>query len=174
MALTPLYKSPYVTDWSEHALTRFMSEFTMDTQDLSVSPGFLHNLPQLYQESNEKHSLLVQAVKAVSLVNLSNHTGSNDLALQAKRSYGTAISHLNKTLSAGDFQSDATLTAVLFLNYYQVCEASGFRSAYSRHHRHSVQSHPRPMYGIRIPMLLACFFVFEGRHPNSPTRESEA
>lgn len=117
---TPMYKSPYSSDGSELAIARFMSEFTLDSHDLSVSPGFLHNLPQLYRESSDTDALLVQAVKAVSLVNLSNHTRSTEMAFDAKKAYGSAIALLNKRLSAGAFQSDSTLTAVLFLNYYQV------------------------------------------------------
>lgn len=108
------------TDWNQQALCRFMSEFTMQTHDLKTNPGFLHNLPQLYGESRSRDPLLDHAVMAVSLAHHSNQSGSSDAALQARRLYGVSISLLNKELSEGNLQSESTLIAVLFLNYYQV------------------------------------------------------
>ncbi|KAL5330597.1 hypothetical protein ACEPPN_000115 [Leptodophora sp. 'Broadleaf-Isolate-01'] len=57
---------------------------------------------------------------AVSLAHHSNQSGSYDAALQARKLYGVSISLLNKELSEGNLQSETTLIAVLFLNYYQV------------------------------------------------------
>ncbi|PVH71418.1 hypothetical protein DL98DRAFT_106240 [Cadophora sp. DSE1049] len=108
------------TDWNQHALCRFMSEFTMQTHDLKTNPGFLHNLPQLYSESSGRDPLLDHAVMAVSLAHHSNQSGSYDAALQARKLYGVSILLLNKELSEGNLQSESTLIAVLFLNYYQV------------------------------------------------------
>jgi len=108
------------TDWNQHALCRFMSEFTMETHDLKTNPGFLHNLPQLYREASGRDPLLDHAVMAVSLAHHSNQLGSYDVALQARKLYGVSISLLNHELSEGNLQSESTLIAVLFLNYYQV------------------------------------------------------
>ncbi|KAK0111055.1 hypothetical protein ONS95_001435 [Cadophora gregata] len=116
----PAFKILPQTDWNQHALCRFMSEFTMQTRDLKTNPGFLHNLPQLYCESRGRDPLLDHAVLAVSLAHHSNQSGSYDAALQARKSYGLSISLLNKELSEGNLQSESTLIAVLFLNYYQV------------------------------------------------------
>lgn len=97
-----------------------MSEFTMETHDLKTNPGFLHNLPQLYREASGRDPLLDHAVMAVSLAHHSNQLGSYDVALQARKLYGVSISLLNHELSEGNLQSESTLIAVLFLNYYQV------------------------------------------------------
>ncbi|KAH7333133.1 hypothetical protein BKA65DRAFT_40398 [Rhexocercosporidium sp. MPI-PUGE-AT-0058] len=119
-ASPPLSTSPLRTDWNQHALCRFMSEFTMCTDNLRTTPGFLHNLPRLYGEASGQDPLLDNAVMAVSLAHLSNQSGSYDAALQARKLYGVSISLLNKALSEGNLQNDTTLIAVLFLNYYQV------------------------------------------------------
>ncbi|KAH9204229.1 hypothetical protein DL95DRAFT_471688 [Leptodontidium sp. 2 PMI_412] len=74
----------------------------MDTDDLNSNPGFLHNLPGIYHEAAGGDTLLDQAVMAVA------------------KSYGASISLLNKTLSEDGLNSDTTLIAVLFLNYYSV------------------------------------------------------
>ncbi|KAH9207049.1 hypothetical protein DL95DRAFT_450517 [Leptodontidium sp. 2 PMI_412] len=116
----PLTTSLLRTDWNQHALCRFMSEFTVGTDNLKANPGFLHNLPQLYGEARGRDLLLDNAVMAVSLAHHSNQSGSYDAALQARKLYGVSISLLNKELSEGNFQSETTLIAVLFLNYYQV------------------------------------------------------
>ncbi|KAL2065870.1 hypothetical protein VTL71DRAFT_3540 [Oculimacula yallundae] len=115
-ACTPLHQ----TDWNQHALCRFMAEFTLSTDDMRKSPGFLHNLPQLYHEARERDPLLDHAVMAVALAHLSNQSGSCDAAGEARRLYGLSISLLNKELSDGNLQSETTLIAVLFLNYYLV------------------------------------------------------
>lgn len=117
----PLTTSLLRTDWNQHALCRFMSEFTVGTDNLKANPGFLHNLPQLYGEARGRDLLLDNAVMAVSLAHHSNQSGSYDAALQARKLYGVSISLLNKELSEGNLQSETTLIAVLFLNYYQVC-----------------------------------------------------
>lgn len=93
----------------------------MHTDDLRANPGFLHNLPQLYGEAGGRDPLLDSAVMAVSLAHHSNQCGSYDAALQARKLYGDSISRLNRALSEGDLQTETTLIAVLFLNYYQVC-----------------------------------------------------
>ena len=80
------------TDWNQHALCRFMSEFTMRTNDLKRNPGFLHNLPELHCEASGRDPLLDHAVMAVSLVHQSNQTGSYDAARQARNFYGVSIS----------------------------------------------------------------------------------
>lgn len=67
----------------------------MSTDNLKDSPGFLHNLPQLYTESSGRDLLLNKAVMAVSLAYYSNQSRSYDLAVQARKIYGTSILLLN-------------------------------------------------------------------------------
>ncbi|CZT46533.1 uncharacterized protein RSE6_06972 [Rhynchosporium secalis] len=92
----------------------------MRTDDLRESPGFLHNLPELYREFSDRDPLLENAVMAVALAHHSNQGGSCDAALQARKLYGLSLSLLNEKLSGGNLQSETALIAVLFLNYYLV------------------------------------------------------
>ncbi|KAE9372470.1 hypothetical protein N431DRAFT_558297 [Stipitochalara longipes BDJ] len=59
---TPIFRPPVNTDWRDPALCRFFSDFTMDTNDLKVNPGFLHNLSRLFNQAGTHDELLVKAM----------------------------------------------------------------------------------------------------------------
>jgi hypothetical protein len=114
-----LYKS-MSTDWQERSLCRFFSDYVINTDDLQVSPGFLHNIPRIFNRTGSKDSVLRQAVTAVALSNFSNQVGSEDLLIKARWCYGRGLVELHRALSEGRLESDDTLGGCLILNMYEV------------------------------------------------------
>lgn len=123
---TSLYKSPVSIDWNEPALCRFFADYTMDTDNLKVNPGFLHNLSLLYNEATSNDELLVQAVKACALANFSNQSRSDHFLIKARSAYGKSLALLHKAQSEGQLTSISTLAAVLLMNMYDVRSPSFF------------------------------------------------
>jgi hypothetical protein len=114
-----LYKS-LSTDWQDRSLCRFFSDYVINTDDLKASPGFLHNIPRLFNRTTSKESVLRQAVTAVALSNFSNQVGSEDLLIKARKCYGRGLVELHRALSEGRLKSDDTLGGCLMLNMYEV------------------------------------------------------
>lgn len=114
-----LYKS-MSTDWQERALCRFFADYVVQTDDLKVSPGFLHNLPRLFNQTNINNSVLRQSVTAVALSSFANQVGSEDLLITARKCYGRSLVEMHRALSERRLESDETLAGCLLLTMYEV------------------------------------------------------
>jgi hypothetical protein len=117
---TPLFQPPVNTGWDEPALCRFFADFMMDTDNLKVNPGFLHNLSRLFSEATAQDELLVKAVRAVSLANFCNQSGSDHFLIKSRNAYSQSLALLKRDLSDGNLTIVSTLAGVLLLNMYDV------------------------------------------------------
>jgi len=117
---TRIFRPPVNTDWNDPALCRFFSDYTMDTNNLKINPGFLHNLSRLFNEATAQNELLVKAVRAVSLANFSNQSRTDHFLIKSRKAYGESLTLLKIALSDGNLTSVSTLAGVLLLNMYDV------------------------------------------------------
>lgn len=124
----PLFQPPVNTDWKEAALCRFFADYTMDISNLTVNPGFLHNLSRLFNEATPQEELLVQAVRAVSLANFATESRSDYFLLKSRKPYGQSLALLKQALTDGNLTNISTLVGVLLLNMHDVRSFSSITS----------------------------------------------
>jgi hypothetical protein len=117
---TPLYQLPVNTDWEDPVLCRFFADYTIDTNNLKVNPGFLHNLSRLFNEATPHDELLVQAIRAVSLANFCTQSRSDQFLIKSRKAYGQCLVLLKQALSNENLTNVSALAGVLLLNMYDV------------------------------------------------------
>lgn len=108
------------SDWPNLTLCRFFADYIEETNNLHYSPGFLDNLPMLYNTRGSADNVLEFAMSAVSFSNYGNQVNSEEMSIMARKSYGNGLAALNRALTLGHFRSDQVLAGVVILNMYEV------------------------------------------------------
>ena len=87
---------------------------------MKAGPGYLENLPNLY---NENSAALTHAVSAASLASFSHQARAGELLVAARKLYGRALVLVQKALrDPSQATSDATVAAIYSLGMYEVCQ----------------------------------------------------
>lgn len=99
-----------------YAVSRFYNDYILDTGALRV----FDFLPDMIGKSFIP-SCLQEALPAVALASASNQLGRQDLMVQARRHYATALRALNLALEKPELaKTDAVLTTIVLFGFFEV------------------------------------------------------
>ncbi|RDW92349.1 hypothetical protein BP5796_01743 [Coleophoma crateriformis] len=114
---------PLSSPQDDEAISQFFSEYVVYPCTQNSTPGFLEQLPCLFEEVQHSGRIALRmAVEAVSFANIATKGPRNDdLVRKAQQCYGSSLEALANTLEKKEEQvSDYTLMTVVVLDLFEV------------------------------------------------------
>ena len=107
-------------DWKSLSLDHFFLDYVLRVRRIGSMPGHLDFLPEMCREQ-PRNSCLMEGLYAVALARIAKQSSLTHFAMQARRSYGRALTLLNAALrDTKQAKQDSTLTTVSMLSMYEV------------------------------------------------------
>ncbi|KAF2159673.1 hypothetical protein M409DRAFT_37879, partial [Zasmidium cellare ATCC 36951] len=143
----------------QRAIDRFFLDWVLYPCNRGSSPGYMKELPRLY-ESADEDCVLRRAVEAMAFAAQKDRKGSDGVifSTKAQNQYGAALARMQTKITSGEggFADDGTLAGLLLIENFEMMYLA--RSGYVTAHRSAVKHfisnrgteplHLRESYGI--------------------------
>ncbi|MCJ1372511.1 hypothetical protein MMC20_003736 [Loxospora ochrophaea] len=121
-------------DWKSLSLDHFFLDYVLRVRRIGSMPGHLDFLPEMCREQ-PRNSCLMEGLYAVALARIAKQSSLTHFAMQARRSYGRALTLLNAALrDTKQAKQDSTLTTVSMLSMYEIISGDKPESIWESHH----------------------------------------